>query len=88
MGYIPFVPPNVGGFPKGAGLLGPHQLVHTFDLLSAYLRAPEVPTDVDDLLARFGIHDVTPATRRAVASERDPGRQFALVATSPEFAVT
>ena len=87
MGYIPFVPPNVGGFPKGPNLLGPHQLVHTFDLLAAYTNPPEVPDDVDDLLARFGIHDVSKTTRRAVVSERDHGRRFALVAGCPELAV-
>ena len=87
MGYIPFVPPNVGGFPKGANLLGPHQLVHSFDLLSAYTSTPEVPDDVDELFARFGIHAVSKATRRGVASERDPGRRFALVAGCPEMAV-
>ena len=87
MGYIPFVPPNVGGFPKGASLLGPHQLVHAFDLLAAYTSAPEVPADADAVLARFGIHDASKATRRAVASERDPGRRFALAASCPEMAV-
>jgi len=87
MGYIPFVPPNVGGFPKGANLLGPHQLVHSFDLLTAYPGPPEVPSDVDGLLERFGIHDVSSATRRAVAGERDPARRFALVAACPEVAV-
>lgn len=87
MGYIPFVPPNVGGFPKGAGLLGPHQLVHAFDFLVAYPSVPVTPDDPDDLLARFGIHDVSKATRRAVASERDRARRFAFVAGCPEMAV-
>ncbi len=87
IGYIPFVPPNVGGFPKGPNLLGPHQLVHAFDFLSAYTSAPDVPDDVGELFARFGIHEVSKATRRAVAAERDPGRRFALVAACPEMAV-
>ncbi len=87
MGYIPFVPPNVGGFPKGANLLGPHQLVHAFDLLSAYSQPPDVPDDPDALLVRFGIHDASKATRRAVRAEREPGRRFALAATCPEMAV-
>src|SRR5581483_7110660 len=53
IGYIPFVPPNVGGFPDGTLLLGPHQLVHTFDLLNALPAAPQIDGDVDALLARF-----------------------------------
>jgi uncharacterized protein (DUF1800 family) len=87
IGFIPFVPPNVGGFPGGVGLLGPHQLVHTFDLLQAFAAAPEVPDDTDALFARFGLYDVSRATRRVVDAERDPGRRFALAAMSPEFAV-
>ncbi|MSO79286.1 MAG: DUF1800 family protein [Acidimicrobiia bacterium] len=88
IGFIPFVPPNVGGFPEGTLLLGPHQLVHTFDLLNVLPAAPTELAEVDDLLARFGIFDVEPPTRRVLERETDPGRQFALAALSPEFAVT
>jgi uncharacterized protein (DUF1800 family) len=87
VGFIPFVPPNVGGFPGGAGLLGPHQLVHTFDLLQAFPSTPVVPADTDELFARFGVFDVSRDTRRVVDAEDDPGRRFALAAMSPEFAV-
>ncbi len=87
IGFIPFVPPNVGGFPGGAGLLGPHQLVHTFDLLAAFEDAPTAPDDVDALFARFGLFDVSHETRRVVDAQTDPGRRFALAAMSPEFAV-
>jgi len=88
MGYIPFVPPNVGGFPAGESLLGPHQLVHTFDLLAAVPTAPDaaLTDDVDTLFARFGLFDVSDRSRDVVAGERDPGRRVALVFTSPEFA--
>ncbi len=88
MGYIPFVPPNVGGFPAGESLLGPHQLVHTFDLLAAVPTAPDaaLTDDVDTLFARFGLFDVSDRSREVVAGERDPGRRVALVFTSPEFA--
>jgi uncharacterized protein (DUF1800 family) len=86
IGYIPFVPPNVAGFPEGSLLLGPHQLVHTFDLLQALPSAPTIDGGTDALFARFGLFDVADATRDVVARERDPGRRFALVATSPEFA--
>ena len=87
IGFVPFVPPNVGGFPRGAGLLGPHQLVHAFDLLQAFETAPTVPNDNDALFARFGLFDVSRQTRRVIEAEHDPGRRFALAAMSPEFAV-
>jgi uncharacterized protein (DUF1800 family) len=87
LGYVPFVPPNVAGFPAGSALLGPHQLVHTFDLLSVYPTAPPVPATVDDLLARFALFAVSDRTRSVVTSEADPGRRLALVVSSPEFAV-
>jgi len=88
MGYIPFVPPNVGGFPSGESLLGPHQLVHTFDLLAAVPTAPgpEITDDVDGLFARFGLFDVSDRSRDVVAGERDPARRVALVFASPEYA--
>jgi uncharacterized protein (DUF1800 family) len=88
-GYIPFVPPNVGGFPFGEGLLGPYQLVHAFDLLAALPGAPEegLTDDVDGLFARFGLFDVAERSREVVAAEGDPGRRLALVFTSPEYAV-
>ena len=38
MSSLPFVPPNVGGFPKGERLSGPSNLVHTFDLLQVSMR--------------------------------------------------
>ncbi len=88
IGFIPFVPPNVGGFPEGVLLLGPHQLVHTFDLLNVVANPPTATAAADDLLARFGIFDIEKATRRVLENETDPGRQFALAALSPEFAVT
>ena len=88
VGYIPFVPPNVGGFPGGESLLGPHQLVHTFDLLAAIPTAPDpaLTDDVAALFARFGAFDVSDRSRDVVTRERDPGRRLALVFTSPEYA--
>ena len=87
MGYVPFLPPNVAGFPKGARLLVPGNLVHTFDLLQAVDTAPR-NLSVDDLFARFGVHDVSDSTRTVVGRERDAGRRFALAATSPEYSLT
>jgi uncharacterized protein (DUF1800 family) len=87
LGYIPFVPPNVAGFPDGLRLLGPYQLVHTFDLLSVYASAPAVPPKVDDLFARFALYDVSDRTRAVVKKQRDPAHRLALVLASPEYAV-
>jgi hypothetical protein len=87
MGYVPFVPPNVGGYPKGDRLLGPHQLVHAFDLLSVFPEPPKIPRDVDGLFARFGLYDVSDNTRKVVAGERDLPRRLALVLASPEYTV-
>jgi uncharacterized protein (DUF1800 family) len=87
LGYVPFVPPNVAGFPEGTALSGPHQLVHTLDLLSVYPTAPSVPRSVDELLDRFALVDVSDRTRAVLARERDPARRLALVVASPELAV-
>ena len=87
MSYLPFVPPNVGGFPKGARLLGPSNLVHTFDLVQIAGTVPQT-TSVDAL-------DGTPRDlrrQRHVARgrrrEHDPDRRFVLAVTSPEFTLT
>jgi uncharacterized protein (DUF1800 family) len=87
MSYLPFVPPNVAGFPKGARLLGPSNLVHTFDLVQA-VDGPPVTRSVDDLLARFGLFDVGDTTRAVLHAQRDPGRRFVLAAASPEYSLT
>ena len=85
MSFLPFLPPNVGGYPKGARLLGPHSLVHTFDLLQAVADAPTAHESVDALFARFGIHDVSDQSHKVVANEHDPATRLALVVTSPEY---
>jgi uncharacterized protein (DUF1800 family) len=86
--YLPFLPPNVGGFPSGTLLLGPHDLVSAFDLLDALGGPPTVPKHVDELLADFGLFDVSSRTRSVLNQEPDPRRRFALTAMSPEFALT
>ena len=85
MSFLPFLPPNVGGYPKGARLLGPHSLVHTFDLLQAVADPPTGRESVDDLFARFGIHDVSNQSDKVVANEHDAATRLALVVTSPEY---
>jgi uncharacterized protein (DUF1800 family) len=86
--YLPFLPPNVGGFPQGSLLLGPHDLVSTFALLATLDLPPSPPKSVDALLARFSLFDVSSTTRHVLEAEHDPARRFALAAMSPEFAVT
>jgi len=88
MSHLPFLPPNVGGFPKGERLVGPGNLVHSFDLLQALPTVPKVPSSVDALFARFGVFDVSENTRAVVQRERDPGTRFALAFTSPEVTLT
>ncbi len=85
--YVPFLPPNVGGFPSGHLLLGPHDLVGAFDLLDPLVVPPPAAKDVRVLLARFGLFDVSSTTTRVLGAEPDPSRRFALAATSPEYAV-
>ena len=85
--YLPFLPPNVGGFPDGTLLLGPHDLVTAFDLLDALGAPPPGYRSVSDLLARFGVFDVTSTTKRVLDGESDRSRRFALAAMAPEFAV-
>ncbi len=87
LGYIPFAPPNVAGYPKGLRLFGPHQLVHAFDLLSVYPSAPVIPTKLDDLLDRYALVNVSDRTRDVLTRESDRTRRLALVVASPEYAV-
>jgi uncharacterized protein (DUF1800 family) len=88
MSFLPFVPPNVGGYPKGARLVGPHNLLHTFDLLQAVAAPPARAQSVDALFARFGLHDVSARSRDVVHHATEPATRLALVATSPEFTLT
>lgn len=85
MSFLPFLPPNVGGFPKGARLLGPGNLVHSFDLLQAATTPPAKKEPVDDLFARLGIFDVSEQSRAVVEKEKDPATRLALAVTSPEY---
>ena len=57
MGQQPFLPPNVAGYPKGPRLLGPANLVHTFDLAAA-VGVPPMSRDATTVLAALGVHDV------------------------------
>ncbi|MGZ8763562.1 MAG: DUF1800 domain-containing protein [Acidimicrobiia bacterium] len=90
LGYVPFNPPNVGGYPKGSRLLGPHQLIHAFDLLGAVGGPPPEAAGpgIEPLFARLGVFDISDSTRRAVRAEADSARRFALAFGSPEVVLT
>ena len=85
MAYLPFNPPSPAGYPRGRVLLGPHQLVHAFDLLAA--AAPGGYDAVDEVLARLGIIDVDDNTRDVLGSAPDPQTLTALAVNTPEFAL-
>lgn len=85
LGYAPFAPPNPAGYPKGKALLGPHRLVHTFDLANAVGGA--VDADARGTLARFGCFDVADGTVAAVASAPDARTRTLLALGSPEVAL-
>ena len=86
IGYVPFRPPNVAGFPKGRRLLGPHQLVHTFDLAALYPRA--LPTlSTDKIFNRLGVFDVSTESRSVLDASPTRYTRMALAANSPEFHV-
>ncbi len=86
--YLPFLPPNVGGFPGGTLLLGPHDLVTAFDLLDVLGgQPPSASSSVSALLARFSLFDVSSSTRAVLSAEPSSARRFALAAMSPEYAL-
>lgn len=86
MSYLPFDPPTPAGFPRGGQLLDPYRLIHGFDITSI-LSEPE-DLDGPDLLARIGIHDISPTTASVLDRETDPARRTALALNAPEFALT
>jgi uncharacterized protein (DUF1800 family) len=88
MSYLPFLPPNVGGYPKGARLLGPSNLVHSFDLLQVATAPPTRRQSVDEVFAQLGVFDVSDRSRHVVGNEKDPARRLALAVTSPEYTLT
>ncbi len=85
--FIPFAPPNPAGYPSGSALLGPHALVHGFDLTSI-VRAEEAgeldPTGSAHL-RRLGVRDVSEPTRAAIAGAKSPASQLALAINAPEM---
>lgn len=86
MSYLPFNPPSPAGYPRGYVLLGPHQLIHSFDLLAA--ASPGAWETTDDVLSRAGMVDVSDDTRQLIELAADPAIKAALAINSPEFALT
>ncbi len=86
IGFLPLFPPNVTGFPEGPRLLGPHQMIHTFDL--AAVVDPRIgDLDADAVFARLGIHDVSAISREVIATAPDLPSRIALAINSPEYAL-
>jgi uncharacterized protein (DUF1800 family) len=86
MSYVPFVPPNVAGYPQGTRLLDPHRLIHTFDLVSMIPdETPEFSTS--ELMARLGLFDISTTTRGVLDTAPAGGTRISLAINSPEFHV-
>jgi uncharacterized protein (DUF1800 family) len=85
LAYIPFFAPNPAGYPKGDALLGPQQLVHTFDLFPPGAQA--IGGSPAEVLARFGVFDASPETLAALQGTKQPRLRTLLALGSPEVAV-
>lgn len=84
VGYLPFNPPNPAGYPRGTELLGPHAVIHGFDL-TRLIDPRQIP---DDPLAALGIIDPFSETTTAMENEPDPKRRLALALNLPEMYLT
>ena len=85
MAYLPFNPPSPAGYAKGRILLGPHQMVHAFDLLAA--ANLEDLTTSRDILSRIGLIDVSDSSRQVLNQAPDAAARMALAVNTPEFAL-
>ncbi len=84
LGYQPWNPPNVAGFPTGPTLLSPYRMVHSFDLAAAI-----PPPDVQELdsvtaMERLGIADVSAQTLAVLDQANSGWQRAALAINSPE----
>ncbi len=86
MGYLPFNPPSPAGYPTGRVLLGPHQMIHSFDLLAA--ATPGAWENTEEIVWRAGLVDISDDTLGLIDSAGDPATKAALAINSPEFALT
>jgi uncharacterized protein (DUF1800 family) len=87
VGYVPFNPPHVGGYPQGTRLLSPYHLVHGFDLAAVLPRSMEDRTTAE-LTEALGIYDLTARSRAVLDGVADPHLKAALTINSPEYFVT
>lgn len=85
-GYYPFGAPNPAGYEKGATLLNPGLLMHSFRLMWP-MTEPDPTWTVDDVTARLGLFDLSPTTR-SVLDAAGPTELVPLAFTCPEFAAT
>lgn len=84
MGYAPFNPPNVAGYPMGSRLLGPYNLVHGFDL-SWMIPDNNASPNTTALTEGLGLYDLTPETRSILDAAPDPATRAALAINAPEY---
>ena len=82
--FLPFNPPNPAGYQSGAELLGPHAVIHGFDL--AQMVDPRLIPD--DPFSALGIFEPLAATEKAVTGEPDPRMRLALLMNAPEMYLT
>ena len=86
MSYLPFVPPNVGGYPKGARLLGPHSSCTRSTCLQSVADAADHATSRSTRCSRASGSSTSATTRaRSSRTQHDPATRLALVVTSPEY---
>lgn len=85
MAYLPFNPPSPAGYAKGRILLGPHQMIHAFDLLA--VANVEGPTTSEEILTKIGLIDVSDGSRKVLDQAPDVATRIALAVNTPEFAL-
>ncbi len=99
LGQIPFVPPNVAGWPDDTRWVSAGQVLARANLLANFMLPQSIidtvePT-VDEVLRHCSLHSVGPATRSALenaaanqpADERRLELLLALTVLSPEFSL-
>ncbi len=86
-GYVPWLPPNVAGFPAGERLLDPHRLIHGFDLATLADPRRLGRLGASGLFARLGVFDVDAATIDRVDRAGGPADRLALAVNAPEYLV-
>ncbi len=96
-GQVPFLPPNVGGFPPPGSYLSTSATVARFNLAAAIAEAARAPTparlaaergDTDALAEALGlVAGFAPATAAAISSLDHPRDRLAAALASPDLIV-